>query len=73
MTHPDLALPAGYATLLEDLKRDVAATRWRARRVVNTELVEEFTLGAVQAQRDRCGRACGAPTADVELVAVVLA
>ncbi len=39
MTEPDLALPAGYAALLEDLKRDVAATRWRAQRVVNTELV----------------------------------
>ena len=39
VTDPDLALPAGYATLLEDLKRDVAATRWRAQQVVNTELV----------------------------------
>lgn len=39
MTEPDLALPDGYAALLKDLKRDVAATRWRAQRVVNTELV----------------------------------
>ena len=39
MTRENLPLPAGYADLLEDLKRTVAAARWRAQRAVNTELI----------------------------------
>jgi len=39
VTKPELRLPAGYADLLEELKRDVTAARWRAQRLVNTELV----------------------------------
>jgi hypothetical protein len=39
VTEPDLALPAGYPELLEDLKRTVAGARWRAQRVVNTEML----------------------------------
>ncbi len=35
----ELALPAGYAELLEHLKSTVAEARWRAQRVVNTELI----------------------------------
>lgn len=34
-----MALPVGYAELLEDLKTTVAAARHRAQRVVNTELL----------------------------------
>ncbi len=32
-------LPDDYADLLEQLKRTVAAARWQAQRVVNTELL----------------------------------
>jgi len=39
VTASELALPDGYAELLEDLKRTVAAARWRTQRIVNTELV----------------------------------
>lgn len=39
MTEPELALPDGYRELLEDLKRSVAAARWRTQRLVNTELL----------------------------------
>lgn len=42
MNKADLPVPAGYADLLEDLKRTVAESRWRAQRVVNTELVEMY-------------------------------
>jgi hypothetical protein len=36
---PELALPDGYRELLEDLKRTVAAARWRTQRTVNTQLL----------------------------------
>lgn len=39
MTTPELPLPAGYPELLEELKSTVADARWRAQRVVNTELL----------------------------------
>ena len=39
MTESEIVLPPGYAELLEDLKSAVAAARWRAQRVVNTELL----------------------------------
>ncbi len=35
----DTPLPVGYADLLVELKRDVAGTRWRTQRSVNTEMV----------------------------------
>jgi len=38
----EVALPAGYAELLEDLKATVAATRWRTQRAVNTELLRLY-------------------------------
>src|SRR5690625_5302293 len=38
----DVALPEGYGELLAELKATVAATRWRAQRVVNTELVSMY-------------------------------
>ena len=42
----DVALPEGYGDLLAELKATVAATRWRAQRVVNTELVSMYwTIG----------------------------
>ena len=36
------ALPDGYPDLLEQLKRTVAASRWHAQRVVNTELLQLY-------------------------------
>jgi hypothetical protein len=39
MTEPELALPAGYRELLEDLTHTVTAARWRTQRTVNTELL----------------------------------
>ncbi|MGJ3510143.1 PDDEXK nuclease domain-containing protein [Enemella sp. A6] len=42
MSKDDLPVPAGYADLLEELKRTVAESRWRAQRVVNTELMEMY-------------------------------
>jgi len=39
VTDPDLPLPADYPELLENLKRTVASSRWRAQRAVNTELL----------------------------------
>ncbi len=39
MTEPEIVLPPGYPELLEELKSTVAAARWRAQRVVNTELL----------------------------------
>lgn len=42
MTAPELALPPGHLELLEDLKTAVAAARWRAQRVVNTELIQLY-------------------------------
>ena len=42
MTEPDLSLPPGYPELLEELKNTVAAARWRAQRVVNTELLRLY-------------------------------
>jgi len=38
----EAGLPAGYPELLEDLKRTAAAARWRAQRIVNTELLELY-------------------------------
>jgi len=38
----EAGLPAGYPELLEDLKRTVAAARWRPQRIVNTELLELY-------------------------------
>ncbi len=39
MSEVDRSLPDGYPELLEDLKRTVAAARWHAQRVVNTDLL----------------------------------
>jgi len=39
VTEPEIVLPPGYPELLEELKSTVAAARWRAQRVVNTELL----------------------------------
>jgi len=38
----ELALPDGYADLLEHLKSTVAAAPWHAQRVVNTELLRLY-------------------------------
>jgi len=52
MTEPELALPDGYREPLEDLKRTVAATRWRTQRTVNTELLTLYwRLGDAVLQR----------------------
>jgi len=52
MTEPELAPPNGYRELLEDLKRTVAATRWRTQRTVNTELLTLYwRLGDAVLQR----------------------
>jgi len=52
MTEPELALPDGYRKLLEDLKRTVAAARWRTQRTVNTEpLTLYWRLGGAVLQR----------------------
>jgi len=52
MTEPELALPDGYRELLEDLKRTVAATRWRTQRTVNTDLLTLYwPLGDAVLQR----------------------
>lgn len=56
MTGPDLALPGGYADLLKQLKRDVAAARWQVQRVVNTELVALYwRLGDAVLKRQQAG------------------
>jgi len=39
VTEPEVVLPPGYPELLDQLKSTVAAARWRAQRVVNTELL----------------------------------
>jgi predicted nuclease of restriction endonuclease-like (RecB) superfamily len=44
MTGRDVVLPPGYPELLEDLKSEVAAARWRAQRAVNTELLSLYWL-----------------------------
>ena len=52
MTEPELALPDGYRELLEDLKRTVAAARWRTQRAVSTELLTLYwRLGGAVLQR----------------------
>ncbi len=52
MTEPELALPDDYRKLLEDLKRTVAAARWRTQRTVNTELLTLYwRLGDAVLQR----------------------
>ncbi len=52
MTTSELALPDGYPELLEQLKRTVTAARWRAQRIVNTELlVLYWHLGDAVLQR----------------------
>ena len=38
----NLPLPDGYPELLEQLKRTVAESRWRAQRAVNTELIAMY-------------------------------
>jgi len=49
---PVPTLPEGYAELLEQLKRTVAAARWQAQRVVNTELLGLYwRLGNTVLQR----------------------
>ncbi len=56
MSGPEVRLPVGYTELLEDLKTAVAGARWRAQRVVNTELLAlywqlgEAILGRQQAE-----------------------
>jgi len=48
------ALPDGYDDLLERLKSTVAAARWRAQRVVNTELLRLYwRLGNAVLERQR--------------------
>lgn len=42
MSRANLPLPDGYPELLDELKRTVADTRWRAQRVVNTELISMY-------------------------------
>lgn len=42
MSRENLPLPDSYPELLEDLKRTVADARWRAQRVVNTELLRLY-------------------------------
>ena len=52
LTEP--ALPDGYPDLLEQLKRTVAAARWHAQRVVNTELLQLYwRLGSAVLERQR--------------------
>ena len=52
MTEPELALPDGYRELQEDLKRSVAAARWRTQRTVNSELLGLYwQLGDAVLQR----------------------
>jgi len=51
---PVPTLPEGYAELLEQLKRTIAAARWQAQRVVNTELLGLYwRLGNTVLQRQR--------------------
>lgn len=40
--HREESLPAGYGQLLEELKSEVVRARWRAQRVVNTELLRLY-------------------------------
>ncbi|MDN5789357.1 MAG: PDDEXK nuclease domain-containing protein [Micrococcales bacterium] len=42
MSRANLPLPDGYPELLDELKRTVADARWRAQRVVNTELISMY-------------------------------
>ncbi|GAA3514355.1 PDDEXK nuclease domain-containing protein [Georgenia daeguensis] len=42
MSRENLPLPDSYPQLLEELKRTVADARWRAQRVVNTELISMY-------------------------------
>ncbi len=54
MTDSAPALPDGYADLLEQLKHTVAAARWQAQRVVNTELLRLYwRLGNAVLERQR--------------------
>lgn len=54
MAESEVVLPAGYDELLADLKERVAAARWRAQRVVNTELlVLYWQLGDAIRSRQR--------------------
>jgi len=54
VSEPVPALPDGYADLLEQLKRAVAAARWQAQRVVNTELLRLYwRLGNAVLERQR--------------------
>lgn len=39
LTDPDLPIPASYPEFSEDLKHTLANARWRAQRVVDTELL----------------------------------
>mgnify|MGYP002738757958 CR=1 FL=1 len=50
----DVVLPEGYGQLLADLKAAVAEARWRAQRVVNTELVSMYwTIGKMILDRQQ--------------------
>jgi predicted nuclease of restriction endonuclease-like (RecB) superfamily len=54
MSGPDPVLPAGYGVLLDQLKGTIAAARWRAQRVVNTEMVRLYwQLGNAILERQR--------------------
>ena len=54
MTGAATGLPDGYPELLAELKRTVAAARWQAQRVVNTELLRLYwQLGAAVLERQR--------------------
>jgi hypothetical protein len=61
VNEPELALPDGYRELLEDLKRSVAAARWRTQRIVNTELLALYwQLDDAVLQKEVGRRPCGA-------------
>ena len=54
VTEPLPALPEGYGDLLEQLKLTIAAARWHAQRVVNTELLRLYSrLGNAVLARQR--------------------
>lgn len=71
MTRSEVVLSAGYSELLEDLKSTVVTARWRAQRLVNTELLTLYwRLGHTILHRqqaegwgarvvDRSRRTCG--------------
>lgn len=54
MSDADVALPAGYPQLLDELKRAVRTARLRAHQAVNTELIGPYwRLGSAVAERQQ--------------------